>query len=414
MTVRRVLQVDKFLHPQGGAPAYMFGLAELQRAAGLDVEFFSMADERNVPARYSDSFAPHLQLSPFPRGLGERSRTLSAMIWSRPARRAIEQVLDDFRPDVVHVHNVYHQLSPSILWAARAAGVPVVMTVHDAKLVCASYNLFDGHAACDVCVGHRTFASAVRRRCRDGSLAASAALAVESTIHRWARAYRPVGAFICPSTFILGELRRAGVFPDRLVHIPNFADIGGISPADDAGDGVVYVGRLNTAKGVDVLVDAVGRTPGTRLDCYGDGPARAHLEQLADRVAPGRVTFHGAVSREEVFAAHRRGRVSVLPSRSPENLPLSILEAMACARPVIATTLGGSPELVDDGITGRLVPPDDPDALAAAIVDLTADARRARTAGVAARAATLRYAPEPHLEAVSAVYDQVLFGRSRR
>jgi glycosyltransferase involved in cell wall biosynthesis len=404
----RILQVDKFLHRQGGAPAYMLDLAEVQRRAGHEVEFFAMSDERNVPSANADLFVPSISLSPFPSGPVDRTRTLAHLVWSTDAKARFAAVIDRFQPDVVHIHNIYHQLSPSILWAARAKDVPVVMTVHDAKLVCASYMLDVDNKVCEACVGKATFVRAPLRRCRGGSLAATTALAFESTVHRLARLYRPIGAFICPSDFIAERFRRSAVFPDRLVRLPHFIDTDTIDPATGPGEGYVYAGRLHRIKGVDVLIRAVAAVPGARLRVLGDGPDRADFEALAEREAPGRVEFLGMADKATVLDEVRRSRAAVLPSYMQENMPMSILETFAAGRAMIVSDRGGSPEFVEDGTNGYVVAAGSVDELAGAIGRLEREPALAECMGASARrAACERYHPDEHLRNLLDVYSSV-------
>lgn len=408
----RVLQVDKFLRRQGGAPAYMLELAELQRRAGIEVEFYAMADEGNLPARFADDFAPPMELSAPAGALRAKAVTAARMVWNRPAARGIGRVLDHFRPEVVHVHNVYHQLSPSILAAVASRDIPLVMTVHDPKLVCTNYHQLAGDEVCTRCTERRTFVPALRTRCVDGSLAASAVLAVEGTIHRLARLYGPVDRFICPSRYLLDQLRRGGVFPDRLVHVPHGIDTSDIAPGDGAGDGLLFVGRLTPEKGVHQLIDAVVRHPELRLTILGDGPERAALSARAEATG-GRIRVPGPVPKAEVVRAMRASRAVIVPSTWPENQPMAILEAMAAARPVVATDLGGSAELVHDGETGLVVPAGDVAALGAALTRLAGDPALAERLGRAGRRAVVeRHAPDHHLAAVLDVYAEAS-GRHR-
>lgn len=400
----RILHVNKFLHREGGATAYMLELAELQRTAGHRPEFFAMADERNQDAHYADRFAPYVELDPPPEGLRARAVGAGRLVYSRRAETAMASVVADFRPDVAHLHIVYHQLTPSILRPLARAGVPTVMTLHDYKLVCPTYRLLDLNGPCTACLdGH--FRHAVERRCKDGSRLSSSLLALETRIHRTLGSYGSVQAFVCPSAFMLDMMRRGGVYPDRLYHVPHFLDLATVPPRDGAGDGVVFAGRLSAEKGVDLLVRAVGSLPDVRLTVVGDGPERSALEDLAAAVAPGRVAFTGQQDRAGTLARVRSARTAVLPARWYENQPMGVLEAMASAVPAVVTDLGGSPELITDGVTGRVVPPEDVTALAAALADLTGDPERAVALGLAARERVRDdFGPAAHLDALDRVY----------
>ena len=183
----RILHVDKFLRRSGGAAVYMLDLAERQAASGHTVEFFSMQDERNLPATYEQLFPANVSFEPPPTGLAARLSSSGRMIYSPSSAKGMARLVEQFRPDVVHLHNIYHQLSPSILRPLTKAGVAVVMTADDYKLVCPTYRLLSNGSLCDACVGGHVW-QATRRRCQNGSLAASAVLSIESGLHRWLRA----------------------------------------------------------------------------------------------------------------------------------------------------------------------------------------------------------------------------------
>ncbi|MFC0534075.1 glycosyltransferase [Phytohabitans kaempferiae] len=400
----RVLHVNKFLYRRGGAEGYLFDLAALQRARGDEVAYFGMAHPDNdSPQRYGHFFPPYVQLEPPPPGLAKRAAAVGRMLYSPVSRRGLAKVIADFRPDVVHAHNVYHQLSPSVLRAAADAGVPCVLTMHDYKLACPSYQLLAGDAVCDACVTGGPWRAA-RTRCKDGSLGRSAVLAAETWLHRATGAYGPVRAFVSPSRFLAGVMRDAGVYPDRLRVLSHFVDGAVIAPKAGPGEGVVFAGRLVPEKGVDTLVAAAG-LGGFRLDVAGEGSARAELERLAATAAPGLVTFHGRLAKDDLHDLMRRARVAAAPSRWHENQPMAVLEAFACGLPVVTTGLGGLPELVEPGLDGAIVPADDPPALAAALAELLADPKRAVTMGKAGRAKVERdFAPDVHLDRLRRVY----------
>ena len=401
----RILHVNKFLYRRGGAEAYMLDLAALQRKAGHEVEFFAMAHPDNMAARFADWFPAHLELEPAPPSLSGRLRGAGRVLWSTSARRGISAVVEDFAPDVVHLHNVYHQLSPSVLEPLGRLGVPAVMTLHDYKLACPSYQFLDHGAPCQACVDGG-FRQAVRRRCKGGSLPASVLCATESWLHRATGAYGPVARFICPSRFLAGRMARAGVFPDRLRYVPHFVELDKLVPKTEPGGDVVFAGRLSPEKGVDTLIAAMARLgPGAALQVAGEGPDGARLRALADDLAPGRVVFHGRLGKADTVALLRSAGVVAVPSRWYENQPIIVLEAMALGVPVVAADMGGLPELVEPDATGLLVPPDDDLALAEALARMLADPERALAMGRSARAEIARsHHPEVHLDRLGDVY----------
>jgi glycosyltransferase involved in cell wall biosynthesis len=399
----RILHVNKFLYRRGGAESYMLDLAALQRRQGDEVAFFAMSHPDNDPSRYARHFPAHLEMNPLPPGIGGKLAGGGRMLWSTSAERGIAQVIADFRPDVAHLHNVYHQLSPSVVAALRRAGVPTVMTLHDYKLVCPSYAFLDHGRVCTACV-NGGLRQAVVRRCKGGSLAASVAVAAETWLHRRFDAYGHVRVFICPSRFLAGKLAEAGVYTERLHELDHFVTVSG-SPAPVSGR-MVLACRLSPEKGVDTAIRAIGLIRDrAHLEIAGDGPERGLLEGLAGEVAPGAVTFHGRLPRSEVLGLIGSANALLMPSRWHENQPMTILEAFACGVPVVATDLGGIPELVTDGVTGRLVPPDDPRALADAAAALVSDPAVGRDLGRAGgELARRRFSPETHLTRLTELY----------
>jgi glycosyltransferase involved in cell wall biosynthesis len=402
----RILHVNKFLYRRGGAEGYMLDLADLQRAQGHEVELFGMRHEADETThRFQSLFPPQVDLDPTPDGAVDKVRSAARMIWSSSSRRGMAAVVEQFRPDVVHCHNIYHQLSPSVLSPLRRADVPCVMTLHDYKLACPSYQLLDQGRLCDACVTGGTWRAA-HHACKDGSRAASTLLALESTLHRRTGAYGAVDVFVSPSRFLADVMRRAGVFPDRLQVVNHFADVNGTPVKVQPGGNLLFAGRLSHEKGIDVLIEALALTRETTiLDIAGDGPARGQLEEQARTAAPGRVRFHGRLDKGALQELMRSSIASVVPSRWYENQPMTVLESFGSGVPVVASDLGGLPELVRDGVEGWLVPAENPIALAAALDRVWADPAQALSMGAAARRRVLQdFSTERHLDAVATVY----------
>jgi len=416
----RVLHVNKFVYRRGGAESYLLDLAALQRAAGHEVALWGMhhpANPAGLPL--ADTFASCVELEPPPAGPA-RVRAAARMVWSRECAAGLARAVDRFDPDVVHFHNVYHQLSPSVLAGPVRGRARGVLTLHDYKLACPSYQMLDHGVPCRACVDHGPW-QAARRRCKDGSLAASAMLSVESALHRRVGAYGQVDALVSPSRFLAGVVREAGVDHGRLHVIPHFAVVPTPSvppvpsvpsvpsvPPVPPGAREPYVavaGRLSAEKGVDTAVRAVGALPGVRLRIAGEGAERDRLHRLAAQLAPGRVELLGRLGREEVAGLLAGAVATVVPSRWYENQPMTVLESYAVGVPVVASRLGGLPELVDDGVDGVLVPHDDAGALTAALAGLVADPARAARMGTVGRAKVERdFSVGAHLAALHELY----------
>lgn len=414
----RILHVEKFVaRHRGGASTYMFDVLERQRQAGHIAEVFGMAHPDNEPSTYGDSFAPRVELSPPPAGITAKLRTAGRMVWSKPAATALAEVLDDFNPDVVHCHNLYHQLTPAVLFPVAERGIPAVMTVHDFKLVCPTYHLRDNDGNdCVACVGGSPL-HVIRKRCEGGSLAASGVLAIEAIVHRRRDSYAAIDRFLCPSRFMMDQLVAGGVPANRLEHVPNAIDIpneeGPRATAQQRDRhapslALVFAGQLIERKGVDLLLAAMAELPNVTLAVCGDGPERAALEALA-RPLTNRVAFAGHLDGDELIAAFDAADALVLPSRGMENQPLSVLEAFARSLPVIGTDTEPMRELITDGDNGLLFAPGNTNELRRAIHRLlTNPADRHRMAGRARLRAEKDHDMAVHLRRLEDIYEEVI------
>ena len=399
----RVLMINKFLYGKGGAELYMYRLADLLDERGAEIRYFGMRHPQNLPSETERFYVSQVDFEN-PVTLRERVRAAGRAIYSLEARSRLADLLDAEAPfDVAHLHNTYHQLSPSFLASLRAAGVPVVMTVHDYKLVCPVYTLTSHGEMCERCVGGH-FTNAVRRRCNRGSLSGSALVAGEtwlhSRLHLWERG---VDMFVTPSSYLRDRLVAGGYPPERVVAVPNFVDPDEFVAADGPGEGFLYLGRLSHEKGVETLIEAAAGTD-ARITIAGDGPERARLEALAGS-SGALVEFTGHVTPDRVRELTAAARAVVVPSRWPENCPLVVLEAMASGRPLIASSVGGIPELVRDGREGLLVSQGDSAALRGAIERLHGDPEQAMALGRSGRArAESRFAPASHIDTIESIY----------
>jgi glycosyltransferase involved in cell wall biosynthesis len=399
----KILHVNKYLYRRGGAESYMLDLAALQREAGHAVEFFSMGHRENLPSTYERYFPDNVELEPMPPSILGKAAAAGRVLFSPSSLIGMARVVRDFKPDIVHLHNIYHQLSPSILRPLAAASIPTVMTLHDYKLACPTYRFLDKGRICEACLGGH-FRQAAIRRCNRGSLAASSLNAVEMRLHESFGAYEPVDLFLCPSRFLAGKMQQAGVFTDRMRHLPHFIETAGVEVKSQPGGGAVFAGRLSHEKGVDVLIEAAAMA-GIPLDIAGEGPEMQALKQRAGVRAEGLVTFHGRVPLARVRKLLRAGSVAALPARWYENQPLSVLEAFSCGVPVIGTSLGGIPELIDEPVDGYLVPPDDPARMAERLSAIAGSAGTAYEMGLQGRRkAEERFSIELHLENLESAY----------
>lgn len=325
--------------------------------------------------------------------------------WSRTAYREMAALLKREQPQIVHVHNTLPLLSPAVYYAARAAGLPVVQTLHNYRLLCPKAVLLREQRICEDCVG-RSFAwPAVLHGCYRESRAASTAVAVMLGVHRWAGTWtRTVTRYIALTEFMRQKFITGGFPADRIVVKPNF-----VAPDPGVGDHggryALFVGRLSPEKGVQTLVRAWDRVGDRmRLRIAGDGPLRT----LAHGSAAG-IEWLGQLSREQVAAHMQQASVLVFPAEWYEPFGLAIAEAFATGLPVVASRIGAMTEIVRDGHTGLFFDPGDALDLAAKIAwasdhpaELSEMGRRAR------QEYESKYCADRNYQLLQAIYQQVL------
>jgi glycosyltransferase involved in cell wall biosynthesis len=400
----RVLLGHKFFFDFGGIERHLFDLRELLACKGHAVIDFAMADPRNEASPYAADFVSGVD---FHAGGREAWRALGRMLYSFEARRRLGRLADRERPDVAHLLSFYHHLSPSILHALRRRSIPVVHKLADYKAVCPVYTLMSRGAPCERCAGGRVWQVA-ELRCRDGRLAASAALAVESALHRWVlRSHDLVDLFLTPSRFMRDKVRAMGLAgPVRV--LPNFVALDRWQPAPLPADpALAYAGRLTREKGVRLLIRAISGLR-VRLKIFGEGPERAFVEQALRAGAVENVELVGHVDGPRLRRELAECTALVLPAMWYENNPHAVLEAYALGRPVVATDIGGLPEIVIHGETGLLVPPGDATALREAIRLVMEDAALAERMGKRGRQLVeASHSPEVFYEGLVAAYRDV-------
>jgi len=316
----------------------------------------------------------------------------------------IRRLLEVDRPDVVHVHSVSPMFSPSVLVACRRAGVPVVMTVHTHNLTCPTwYHLYKGRI-CEDCTGGREY-HCVLKNCR-GNFPESLAYALRSSVARRFRWFHDnVSVLIALTPFGRRRLLQAGFAEDQIAVVPNPTAVTQAHTIRPVGEYVAFAGRISREKGVDVLLAAAARMPDIPFKVAGDGPI---LPEMTTR-APHNVEFLGRLTFDDLIAFYSKARILVVPSLWYEPFGMIVVDAMALGVPVIASRIGGLPDVVDDGVTGALFEPGNSRDLVCKIRDLWEDSNGCERMGGAGREKALtQYSPEAYLRSLLAVYNAAI------
>ena len=332
----------------------------------------------------------------------DKASAAAQALWSTHTRRDIADLIERFRPDVIHAHNTMPLISPSLYWAAAKGQVPVVQTLHNFRLLCPQATLLREGKVCEDCVGKVPWRGVVHA-CYRGSVAQTAVLALTNTVHRAVGTWSDkVTRYIALTDFARAKFIAGGLPAERIRVKPNFVDL----PAQPEGrrDGALFVGRLSEEKGIDTLLAAARLLPeGLRVRVVGDGP-------MAKRVAaePG-IEWLGAQVSEAVYALMRQAQVLLLPSICYDNFPRTLVEAYASSLPVMASDLGPLRDLVHNGRTGWLVPVGDAQAWASAITNVTARPADLRIMGREARRHYERELnPTSNYQRLMSIYEEAL------
>lgn len=412
----RVCIVNTFHYRRGGDSTYAFDLSDLLAAHGHGVIHFAMKHPANLPSEFEGYFIDNVDY----REISQRGSALAKLrsfprsLYSFQAARRFAELLEATRPDVIHLQNFRRHLTFSIVSQASKRRIPVVITAHDYEIICPSSLLFSDRSMCEACGGRR-FYKAVTSRCKDGSRAGSLAVALEAYFIRAMRYYDLVSAVITPSRFARDTMVACGQDPSRISVIPNFIDASAYRPSFESRGYAISFGRLSPEKGIEVLVDAAARLPDLRIVIAGDGPSRASLEDRAVKAGLRNADFIGYVDRERLRQLVAGATFVVMPSVSPENLPYSVLESFALGKPVIASRIGGIPELVEDGRTGLVFEPGNAAALAEKIAHLVADPAAVRRMGETARQRVeTEFDASTHYKRLVGLYERVISERRAR
>ena len=328
-------------------------------------------------------------------------------LWSREVRDELRDLMGDGKPDVLHVHNTFPLISPSIFWAAEEFGLPAVHTLHNFRLICPQAMLLRKGRVCEECVG-RVPLAAVQHACYRGSRAATGVLASMLLLHRSLGTWRKkIDRYIALNDFCRAKFIQGGLPAEKIVIKPNFAANRDVPTGNRAG--LLFVGRLSPEKGVQVLAEAAATLPEGTVRVIGSGPAAGQI------AACGAMRMLGQQVAESVFVQMASSTALVFPSISYETFGLVIIEAFSVGTPVIASRLGAALDLVVDGHNGLLVEPGDAADLRVKLAwalshpaEMAEMGRRARQTYLAS------YTPESNYTQLLDIYQQAQQERQRR
>jgi glycosyltransferase involved in cell wall biosynthesis len=408
----KVLMCNSVYFLRGGVDRCFFDLSSLLSDHGHEVIPFSMHHPRNYQSDYARYFVSGIDfpsLLHHPPSLAGRLRVVERVLFSREAQRNMERLIVDTRPDVAHVQQIDHEISPSILPVIRKHGIPIVHTLHDYKWLCPNTNFICRGEVCERCAGGE-FYHAVLRRCKRDSRAASLLACLEAYFQRLSRIYeRNVNRFLVPGRFLQQRLVDHG-FRAPITRLPHPVNVDRFVPLSEPGEYFLFFGRLVALKGARTLFEALRYLERPmRMMVAGEGELEPELREYATQHGLLNVRFLGYLDTEELIPVVQRAAFTVFPSECYENYPMSIIESFACARPVIASDIGGIPDIVCDGQNGLLFEPGNARHLAERIQHLMDHPQQAVTMGQAGRrqVETANH-PEHYYRQIAGLYHELL------
>lgn len=365
----KLLSLNSYHYRRGGSDAVYFDHAALMEELGWSNAFFSMHHPNNLASPWARFFVDELEFGHAYRPL-QKLQMAAKVVYSFEAQRKLTALLDEFHPDIAHIHCIYHHLSPSVLPVLRDAGVPVVLTAHDLKIACPAYKMLNDTGVCEKCKTG-SILNVVRHRCVRGSLAASTIVALESGLHGWLGTWRNnVSKVVAPSRFFMEKFIEWGWPREQFAYIPNYVDAARFEPVFGPGRYFLYFGRMAPEKGVGTLLRAANKA-GVSLKLAGTGPELESLKQLATDLGAD-AEFLGFRSGAELHSWIKGARAVVLPSEWYENAPMSVLESFAFGKPVLGARIGGIPEMIEPGENGLVFESGQVDELAEIMARLNA------------------------------------------
>lgn len=360
----RILQVDKFFYNRGGSSKVFFDTIKGLRERGHEVAEFSMLGSKNLPSDYAKYFSKELPELKSKLGFFAKWKIFRHLFRSTDVENKLSDLISDFKPEVAHIHNAYHQLSASTFITLRKKNIPTVLTVHDVFPLCPNHSLMKGDKLGEDYFKNKTY-NCLRYKCIDDKFLPSLAGTLEAYYYR-AKIWDGIDRYICPSEFMKNKMVEYG-FPEKKMRVIRnpFAPLGQIMPL---GNKIVYLGRLHAEKGIKVFLEAAEKLAKYPLVVAGSGPEEAWVDNYIKEKKLSNIERYSWVEGESWMKVMREARVIVVPSVFLENCSIAILEALSYGRVVVASNRGGNPELIIDGKTGFLCRPDDSADLAKKII----------------------------------------------
>jgi len=403
----KILFVNKYYHPSGGPETVILQSKEKLESLGNEVVLFSMQHPRNLETQYSRYFVCNVDYNSS-NSLIDKARMSLNIFYSLEAKKKMELLLDEEKPDLANLHNIYHQISPSILPVLKKRGIPIVMTLHDFKLVCPNYTFLRDGQVCEECEG-KHFYKAVKYKCVKGSYLKSLTCAIEMYFHKIFRLYENVDRFIVLSQFSKERFIRYGLPEDKLIFLPNYIDMPSLPKKEINDRYILFFGRLTDKNGIFTLIKAMKKLSEIELRVLGEGEQKDYIINYVRENKMENIKLLGFKQGDELKKLISESYFTVFPNHGYHLCPMSILESFAYNKPVIGSNRGSIPELINDGIDGLLFEPKNVEDLTEKISYLYHHPLLAQKMGISARKKVEeKYSEEGYYKKLLGIYDNLI------
>lgn len=400
----KILQANKFYYHRGGAEKVFFDTIALLRGKGDEVEEFSMQHLQNIPSEYSKYFISEVDLN----DNKNRLKKFLHLFNSSEVEEKINLLIKEKgKPDVAHLHNVYHQLSATIFKKLKRAKIPTVLTVHDVQVMCPNHRMIRNNKLCERCHKHKYY-QCVLGRCVENSLSKSIVASMEAYYYFLKNIYQNVDIFITPSQFFKDKMISWG-YPEYKIKLARnpYLPQRRIVPL---GNKILYLGRLHVEKGIKTFMESLLHLRDYPIVIAGNGPEEKWVEEFVKKHDLKNVELVGWVADDKWAEMIKQAKVVVVPSMFYENCSISILEAMGHGRLVVATDRGGNSELIINKRTGFLVEPENAMALSIGIKQAfkTDEKESAQIIQNAIELLQQNHNPQKYVERLKQIYQELV------
>ncbi len=392
----------------GGTERYYFDLGNLLESNGHKVAYFSMQDKNNLPSVWNKYFVSYVDITKT--GFKNSIKKLMRMPYSIEARFKIGKLLNDFKPDIVHINNIYLFISPSILGEIKRRGIPIVQTIHDYQLISPVSNLYYKGQICEITKKHKYYKALANRK---SGLYMTTLLSVASAYSQYLFKFfeRNVDFFITPSKFLQKKLAEYDFTPRNITYIPNFTSFPLSTKNKKRGGYVLFFGRIDEAKGVMFLLEVIKKLPKIKFVYLGNFANSKLKKEIMNFIKDNKlknIKIKSHLDAGKLRKVVLNSRFTITPSLWYENQPYTVIESYSCGKAVIGSKIGGIPEIIKSGKTGLLFKPGNTVDCAAKITTLWNNSKLLQKFGKNTMKEYKKYAPGTYYKKLMIIYKKVI------